>query len=92
MSIALSACPQLNENGEFNIDEELENVPPEIIEEGHRVVKACQQTRKDVICTLHTFFLHVTHTVILPDNYPTNESKLSECSSFKSSAIYYHVQ
>nr|AGM32399.1 odorant-binding protein [Coptotermes formosanus] len=34
----------LNEQGEFNIDEELENVPPEIMEEGHRIINACKRT------------------------------------------------
>ncbi|XP_069702588.1 general odorant-binding protein 56d-like [Periplaneta americana] len=34
----------LNDHGEFNIDEELENVPPEILEEGHRIVKFCSTT------------------------------------------------
>ncbi|PSN48084.1 hypothetical protein C0J52_03447 [Blattella germanica] len=35
---------KLNDQGEFNIDEELENVPPEILEEGHRIIKACHGT------------------------------------------------
>jgi len=54
----LSASTQLNEQGEFNIDEELENVPPEILEEGHRIIKACQQTRTDfTLFTTYTFLI-----------------------------------
>jgi hypothetical protein len=45
--IHLSASIQLNEAGDFNIDEELQNVPPEIVEEGHRIVKECHGTRMD---------------------------------------------
>ncbi|KAJ9593295.1 hypothetical protein L9F63_015170, partial [Diploptera punctata] len=40
----------LNEEGEFNIDEELENVPPEILEEGHRIIKACHGTQGADAC------------------------------------------
>jgi hypothetical protein len=43
--IYLFASTQLNDDGDFNIDEELQNVPPEIIEEGHRIVKTCHGTR-----------------------------------------------
>ncbi|KDR09910.1 general odorant-binding protein 83a-like [Zootermopsis nevadensis] len=34
----------LNDEGDFNVDEELQNVPPEIVEEGHRIVKTCHGT------------------------------------------------
>ncbi|XP_069702576.1 general odorant-binding protein 56d-like [Periplaneta americana] len=40
----------LNDEGEFNIDEELENVPPEILEEGHRIIKACHGTQGSSAC------------------------------------------
>jgi hypothetical protein len=53
--IVLSTSTQLNEKGEFNIDEELENVPPEILEEGHRVIRACQETSMDF--TLFTIYM-----------------------------------
>ncbi|KAK7872349.1 hypothetical protein R5R35_002793 [Gryllus longicercus] len=34
----------LSEDGVFVVEEELENVPPEIKEEGHRIVLACKDT------------------------------------------------
>ena len=37
---------QLSEDGIYNIDEEMLNVPPEIKEEGHRILNICQHTSK----------------------------------------------
>jgi hypothetical protein len=39
-------CHQLSHDGVYDIDEEKENIPPEIIEEGHRIVHNCQDTSK----------------------------------------------
>jgi hypothetical protein len=30
----------------YDIDEEKENIPPEIVEEGHRIINKCKGTRK----------------------------------------------
>jgi hypothetical protein len=46
---------QMSDQGDFNIDEELQNVPPEIVEEGHRIIKACHDTRTNF--SLHIFAL-----------------------------------
>ncbi|XP_063227106.1 general odorant-binding protein 69a-like [Bacillus rossius redtenbacheri] len=35
----------LDHAGTFNLEEELLNVPPEVKEEGHRIVTACQHTK-----------------------------------------------
>jgi hypothetical protein len=51
-----SLPPQLNDNGEFNIDEELQNVPPEIMEEGHRIIKTCHDTRM-IDYSLYIYFV-----------------------------------
>jgi hypothetical protein len=37
---------QLSHDGVYNIDEERENIPPEILEEGHRIINTCNGTRK----------------------------------------------
>jgi hypothetical protein len=68
--IVLSASTQLNDDGEFNIDEELENVPPEILEEGHRVIKACSQTRTDF--SLFTIYIFLYSVEITNKKQPCN--------------------
>nr|CAD7415023.1 unnamed protein product [Timema poppensis] len=41
---------KLDHQGTFNLEEELKNVPPEVQEEGHRIVHACQDTQGDDPC------------------------------------------
>ncbi|XP_063233521.1 uncharacterized protein LOC134537188 [Bacillus rossius redtenbacheri] len=40
----------LDEDGNFSIEEELQNVPPEIKEEGDRIVKACAHIKSPDQC------------------------------------------
>ncbi|XP_049853474.1 general odorant-binding protein 83a-like [Schistocerca gregaria] len=40
----------LSEDGVFVLEEELENIPPEIKEEGHRVVHSCKHINHDEAC------------------------------------------
>jgi hypothetical protein len=37
---------QLSHEGVYDVDEEKENIPPEILEEGHRIIAKCQETSK----------------------------------------------
>jgi hypothetical protein len=39
-------CHQISHEGVYDIDEEKENIPPEILEEGHRIIAKCQDTSK----------------------------------------------
>ncbi|CAG2067650.1 unnamed protein product [Timema podura] len=40
----------MDHQGAFNLEEELKNVPPEVQEEGHKIVHACQNTQGDDPC------------------------------------------
>nr|ACI30686.2 odorant-binding protein [Periplaneta americana] len=58
----------LSHDGVYDIDEERQNIPPEILEEGHRIINKCKDTTGSDACDI-AFNMHRCYHDADPELY-----------------------